>query len=77
MSNRKARLRPEYAGWYPGIGDSQWHDAGWVREVVQRQLQRGSPAWEMQGRVLNERHFEFEGGDFGPAGGRERRRQRL
>jgi hypothetical protein len=76
MRARKARLRAEFAGWYPEIPDGEWHDAQRVTEIVRRQLQSGSPTWEIsQGRVLDDRHFEFEAGDHEHFTGSERRRQ--
>lgn len=76
MRARRARLRPEFAGWYPEIPGDQWHDAQWVLEIVWRQLQSGTPAWEItQDRVLDNRHFEFEAGDLTPFTGSERRRK--
>lgn len=76
MTRRKARLRPEYAEWYPQIWAGEWHDAAWATEIVRRQLREGSPAWTGETRILSQAHFEFEGGDYTSGarpGGRERR----
>jgi hypothetical protein len=65
MTRRRARLRPEYADWYPQIWAGEWHDALWVTEIVRRQLREGSPTWFQGPRILSDRHFQFEGGDYG------------
>ena len=70
---RSARLRPEYADWYPHVEMGRWHDAAYLTEVVQRQLGEGSPAWAPGSRILSERHFEFKGGQPGSFPGAERR----
>lgn len=61
MRGRHARVRVEFADWYPGISPGKWHDATWVREVVLAQQRRGSPRWVIDGRILNDLHFEFQG----------------
>ena len=73
MARRKARLRPEYAAWYPQLVAGEWHDAGWAAEKVRQQHRKGSPPWSLGRRTLSEAHFEFEGGDYRPLEGRERR----
>ena len=65
LSRRTARLRPEYADWYPLVTTDRWHDAAHLTEVVRRQLGVGSPAWAPGSRVLSEEHFEFRGGGVG------------
>jgi hypothetical protein len=70
--SRKARLRSAFTDWYPGLPDG-WHDAIRLAEHVRRQLEQGSPKWELNARVLDDRHFEFEGGEAGPPPGNERR----
>jgi hypothetical protein len=74
VATRKARLREDYADWYPRISPGTWHDAAWVTEVVLQQQRQGSPVWAVEGRVLSEAHFEFQGGDYLPPTGAERRR---
>jgi hypothetical protein len=59
---RQARLRPEYADWYPHVPPGQWQSAGAVRRIVLRQLRRGSPYWQGTPRVLSDEHFDFQGG---------------
>jgi hypothetical protein len=74
MAGRQARLRLEYAEWYPQIWAGEWHDAAWATEAVLEQQQKGSPAWGLEGRVLSETHFDFRGGAQAPREERERRR---
>src|SRR5690348_2695673 len=68
-SRRDARLRPEYAGWYPGIQIPLWLPAKAVGRAVTRQLLEGEPhhlrppRWEPGLRILDDRHFEFRGGE--------------
>jgi hypothetical protein len=61
VRGRQAWLYREWADWYPGLKADTWHDAVWVRETVLAQLRHGSPRWTVQGRVLNDRHFKFQG----------------
>ena len=77
MARRNARLRPEYSAWYPQLAAGEWHDAGWTAEKVLQQYRRGSIPWSLGRRTLSEAHFEFEGGDYKPPEGRERRRPPL
>jgi hypothetical protein len=74
MGRRQARLRREYAEWYPGLWAGEWHDALWATEAVLEQQQRGSPVWGVDSRVLSESHFEFYGGEEEPRNEAERRR---
>jgi hypothetical protein len=60
--SRQARLREEYATWYPGIPPGRWHLAESVRRIVLRQLRHGSPSWAPGPRILSDCHFEFQGG---------------
>jgi hypothetical protein len=71
---REARLRPEYAGHYPGIQANVWEPAAVLCDrVLARGLLRGSPmGW--RDRVLAPEHFEFRGG--GQEGPRPRREDR-
>jgi hypothetical protein len=72
MPPREARLRLEFADWYPGISGGVWHNAAWVREMVLAQLRHGSPRFLPTSRVLADEHFEFQG----VADQRERRGER-
>jgi hypothetical protein len=60
---REARLRPEYASWYPGVTVAGWVPASTVARRVTRQLLHGeprwAPRWEVGLRILDERHFLF------------------
>jgi hypothetical protein len=71
---REARLRPEYAGRYPGIQVGVWEPAAVLCDrVLAAGLLRGSPlGWRE--RVLPPEHFEFRG--KGPEGERPRREDR-
>ena len=63
---REARLRPEYASWYPNISVSAWMPASTASRVVRRQLLEGeppwAPRWQPGPRILDEQHFKFRGG---------------
>ena len=75
LSRRQARLRPEYAGRYPGIQPGVWESAAVLCDRVRAGgLLRGPPlGWSE--RALPPEHFEFRGGD-GPQGGRPLREDR-
>ena len=73
VGTRRARLRPEFAGWYPGIPAGDWHNAMWAAETVRRQLLQGTPTWMAGRRVLDDGHFDFESGDYRPYSGMDRR----
>jgi hypothetical protein len=74
FGRREARLRPEYAGRYPGIQAGVWEPAAVLCDrVLAGGLLRGSPlGWH--DRVLPPEHFEFRGG--GVQGERPRREDR-
>ena len=60
---REARLRPEFAGRYPGVNAGVWEPAAVLCDrVLASRLLRGS-AREWSERVLPPEHFEFRGGD--------------
>jgi hypothetical protein len=65
---RQARLRNEYAGWYPTLACHVWIPAKTVARAVTRQLLEGGPAsagaprWAVGPRILDDRHFTFRGG---------------
>lgn len=63
MADRQGKVRPEYELWYPELSPEHWYPAAWMREAVLAQLGRGEPRWEPQGRILNDEHFEFRGGE--------------
>jgi len=65
---RQARIRAEYAAWYPTIQVSTWLPARSVARAVERQV-LGEPSqwslgprWVPGPRLLDERHFYFRGG---------------
>jgi hypothetical protein len=68
MAQRQARLRSEYAEWYPGMTAGVWHNAVWLAEVVMQRRRRAAPSWALEGRPLPDEHFEFQG--VGPAQGK-------
>jgi hypothetical protein len=74
LGRREARLRPEYAGRYPGIQVGVWEPAAVLCDrVLAGGLLRGSPrGWSE--RVLPPEHFEFRG--EAPQGKRPRREDR-
>jgi hypothetical protein len=69
---QRARLKPEYAAWYPKLRAGEWHHAWWLTEVVRRQV-RKEAVFPIGARVLSDRHFDFESGERCPFLGRERR----
>jgi hypothetical protein len=62
--SRQARLRSEYASWYPKIAVVTWYPVMALVRKVKRQLARGDPrsSPRSNGRILDDRHFEFRGG---------------
>lgn len=65
---REARLRPEFAGLYPGIEPAVWFTAATLADhMIARLLREGNANLALLPRVLNPDHFEFRGGE-GPAG---------
>jgi len=65
---RQARIRAEYAAWYPTIQVATWLPARSVARAVERQLLGESspfslgPRWVPGPRLLDDRHFFFRGG---------------
>jgi hypothetical protein len=78
VPGREARLRGEYASWYPSITVATWIPAATVARKVARQLVYGvprwAPRWKVSGRVLDERHFLFRGDAAGENRAMQRRR---
>ena len=69
LNRRQARLRREYASWYPAIQVTGWFPAAMLARKVARQLLEGEPAgaprWEPGPRLLDDRHFMFRRGERG------------
>ena len=62
VARREARLRPEFAALYPGLGAGQWAPAAVVADrLLAQSLLRASDG-TIRGRVLLEAHFEFRHG---------------
>jgi hypothetical protein len=61
---RLARLRPEFAGFYPGLDPMVWETATELaaRLLAQHTIQP-SPGHMLSNRILPEEHFEFQGGE--------------
>ena len=74
--SREARLRSEYASWYPDVSTTRWYPVQTLVQTVMHQLVHGgprsSPRWAPAGRALDDRHFEFRGGVERDAGWRTR-----
>ena len=76
---RQARIRAEYAAWYPTIQVATWLPARSVARAVERQL-LGEPSpyslgprWLPGPRLLDDRHFFFRGGNSRNPATRSRR----
>jgi hypothetical protein len=67
-SVREAMLRPEFAEKYVGIEPGTWYSAaGLAEKLITRLLREGVSDEELPQRVLDPAHFNFRGGDVGPA----------
>jgi hypothetical protein len=62
MAVREARLRPEWAGLYPGLPVGRWIVASRLVPLVLRHRLQDQPTWEFARRILVDEHFEFRGG---------------
>lgn len=70
---REARLKPEYAHFYPGIEPGMWEAAAELAErVIVCRLLLPSEGFGLAVRTLAGGHFEFRGGQ-GPRLARPRR----
>jgi hypothetical protein len=75
---REARLRPEFAGRYPGIEPGVWFTAATLADhMIARLLREGNANLALLPRVLDPDHFEFRGGEspVGAQGPQDRRVQ--
>ena len=61
---RQARLKPEYAELYPGMQAGEWVPAADAAAQVLAMMRGANRTF--QDRLMNERHFEFQGGLPGP-----------
>jgi hypothetical protein len=60
---REARLRPEYAHFYPMLKPGVWDAAAVIAEkITATRLLQLEDAYVLHDRVLAESHFEFRGG---------------
>jgi hypothetical protein len=64
-SRREARLRPEYAALYTGVPAGEWRPAAELLDcVAASRLRSGRRSGEvLRARLLDDRHFEFRGGE--------------
>jgi len=62
---RQVRLRPQFAGLYPGLEPGVWETATELaaRLLAQHAVQP-SPGFMLSDRILPEEHFEFQGGSL-------------
>jgi len=66
---REARLRPEFAGLYPGVEPDVWYRAATIAEHMLARLVH-QDAVRLPPRILDSHHFEFRGSDGLPPGPR-------
>ena len=61
---RLVRLRPEFAGLYPGLDPMVWETATeLMARLLAQDLVQPSPGFMLSNRILSDEHFEFQGGD--------------
>ena len=73
MTEREARLRPEFAAEYPGISPNVWLPAKELaKNLVARVHARRKEG--LYTRTFDPTHFEFRGGDAAPRPARARNR---
>lgn len=66
-SLRQARLKPEWAERYPGLQPGCWLPASVVAQyLLGRVLDMPNPAPALLQRLMNDLHFEFQGGERRP-----------
>jgi hypothetical protein len=60
---RQARLKPEFAHFYPGVEPDTWHSAAELAdEVLACRLRLPSGGFVLHERAMSGGHFEFRGG---------------
>ena len=64
MSEREVRVRPRYAKLYPEIATDEWVPAREFAELIVLRA-RTARSLSVYQRTLDQRHFEFRGGDSG------------
>ncbi len=69
---REARLRPEFAGQYPGLEPGVWLPAGGIVEFVLARARTSRRPSDPQQRELDAAHFDFRGGAGRPGPARTR-----
>jgi hypothetical protein len=62
MAVRQARLRPEWAHFYPELEAGVWMVAAQLVPLVLRHRLQDQRTWEFTQRILVDSHFEFRGG---------------
>jgi hypothetical protein len=62
MAVREARLRPEWAHFYPELEAGVWMVAAQLVPLVLRHRLQDQRTWEFTQRILVDSHFEFRGG---------------
>lgn len=61
---RQARLKPEFAHYYPGVEPDTWHAAAALADrVLACRLLLPSRGFALHERAMSGGHFEFRGGD--------------
>jgi hypothetical protein len=66
-SVREARLRPEHAATYPGVPAGEWLPAAALaRQILTGLVSREGQPPQINARLMNDRHFEFRGGESSP-----------
>ena len=65
IARREARLRREYGALYIGVPVDEWRPIGELLDcVIAARLRSGRRSGELlSGRQLDDRHFEFRGGE--------------
>ena len=64
---REARLMSKYVEFYPGLPAGVWLPAGEVAEHIVAVVRGEGGRLGLHGRVMADEHFEFRGGESGPA----------
>jgi hypothetical protein len=63
MMTRQARLKPEFAHYYPGVEPDTWHAAAALADqVLACRLLLPSGGFALHERAMSGGHFEFRGG---------------